>query len=466
MVGTVSAQSDIYCHGFFAVFDGHGGDETSEHCSRHLHSNVLGSVHYPDAQSALMDGFLRTDADVLRAADARKTGAAGGKCAKGWDAGTAAVVALVDETSVHLAHAGDCRALLVKRSGSARPYEDLTLDHTADTSPVAAAIDNNDPARGGALHVMRPAEGRRIVSAGGNIDGSGYVAVGDSSLPMTRALGDLPLKVRPGADWRSATVEQQVVTALPDVRTYTRQNDDLCVILASDGLFGNVMSSRSVADVVRAYLEGANFGGEQGRAEAPYKAAQELTRQALKDYQGTDNVSVVIVGLDVPAGPPAAESESRMAFSFGRGLVDEVLRQGLGPNPSMGAAANPAAPAVGLASRGKWPPLEHQGSQESLTTIDATSPGRLPLQTKLTMRFGEAYPATDVHPSPLPSPHRRKGLWRDSGSWGEGCGASAAARADQENARENPRPLERYTTLDATEALMVLQPDEAGLLLS
>ena len=49
------------------------------------------------------------------------------------------------------------------------------------------------------------------------MDPGGYVCVRDHTLPMTRALGDLPLKVGQGLDWRSTPVSEQVVTALPEV---------------------------------------------------------------------------------------------------------------------------------------------------------------------------------------------------------------------------------------------------------
>ena len=53
-------------HAYFGVFDGHGGDEASQWCADSLHTNVLGSPHFPEALvSALHDGFLRTDADWL-----------------------------------------------------------------------------------------------------------------------------------------------------------------------------------------------------------------------------------------------------------------------------------------------------------------------------------------------------------------------------------------------------------------
>ena len=34
----------------------------------HLHANIVNSSHFPDMQQALKDGFLRTDAELLRRA--------------------------------------------------------------------------------------------------------------------------------------------------------------------------------------------------------------------------------------------------------------------------------------------------------------------------------------------------------------------------------------------------------------
>ena len=61
----------------------------------------------PPAQAltALQDGFLRTDAELLRRAAAPPR-------RKGFDAGTAAVCMMVTDRALAMAHAGDCRAIL------------------------------------------------------------------------------------------------------------------------------------------------------------------------------------------------------------------------------------------------------------------------------------------------------------------------------------------------------------------
>jgi len=174
--------------------------------------------------------------------------------------------------------------------------------------------------------------------AGGKVD-PGYISVGESDgLPMTRAIGDLPLKVAQGCDWRETSVDKQVVTALPEVGVRPRGNEDLALVLASDGLFGNVMTSAQVATEVREQLKEHAYSGD-----AEGKTARHLIDCALLKHKGGDNVSVVVVALEPPpliSGPIA---------------------------------------------------LEHISSQESLATAPY-SPSRLQLNDKLQMKFADAYP--------------------------------------------------------------------------
>ena len=99
-----------------------------EHCAEHLHRNVLNSEYFPDFLPALQDGYLRTDASFLQWA------AMSQRRNKASDAGAAAVTCLVTASHLTLAHAGDCRAILIRRSSTKHEHVDLTKDHTADDS--------------------------------------------------------------------------------------------------------------------------------------------------------------------------------------------------------------------------------------------------------------------------------------------------------------------------------------------
>ena len=130
---------------------------------------------------ALKDAFLRTDADFLQQAmrSERK---------KDSLVGSAAVVVMATGHQLIMAHAGDCRAVLVRREGAAVPFEELTSDHSAEESAPGAGL-------------LRPDEAQRIAQVGATV-ADGFVNVGDRTVPMTRALGNMNLKVAQGRDLR------------------------------------------------------------------------------------------------------------------------------------------------------------------------------------------------------------------------------------------------------------------------
>lgn len=331
-------------HGYFAVFDGHGGDEVADYCAEHLHANVLNSAHFPDLELALPDGFLRTDADLLARASAAIH-------KKESNAGSAAAAVVVTARHIWVAHAGDCRVVLVKRRPEAAgSFEELTNDHTAEAQKP-----------GGHCCCIQPQEVQRVHHAGGKV-ADGYVRVADHNLPMTRAFGDLRLKVADGHDWQTTPAESQVVTALPQVRVLERCDNDLGLVLASDGLFGDVMTSEEVADQARQQLLTQRHTGD-----AEGKAARHLIDCALLEHQGGDNVAVVVVGLEPPLGRPPM------------------------PHPVLNQVV----------------PLEHSSSQQSIST-QVLSPGRRRLEEKLRLPFTEAYPIGERIASPEPPPPRQR----------------------------------------------------------
>lgn len=247
-----------------------------DHCAECLHRNMLESQHFPNFLPALQDAYLRTDASFLRWADmsSRKP--------RESNAGAAGLTCVITQHELALAHAGDCRAILVKHTSSSEAYMDLTKDHAADDA-------------------LRADEMARVRGAGAQTQ-QGYVFVGEHNLPMTRAFGNLRLKVARGSDWRTVPVSAQVVTALPEVCTYSRSADDLAIVLASDGLFGDVLSSAEVASLTREVLQSnAHTGDAEGIA------ARRLVDAAIR-HQSSDNVSVVVISLESPEAPAPPHS--------------------------------------------------------------------------------------------------------------------------------------------------------------
>ncbi|EFJ14811.1 hypothetical protein SELMODRAFT_4016, partial [Selaginella moellendorffii] len=184
--------------GVFAVFDGHIGSQASEFLVQNfepkLRANLQGSL---DASSSKIAGVVKAalektiaelESSFLKEAYKNR-----------WPAGSTACVAVVTDEFMVVANVGDSRAIACVRDGGEKLVAKvLTSDH----------------------HPELPAEQHRIEAAGGVV----RFGVIDGHFPMSRAIGDLPLK-------------NHGVIATPDVSVWTNTNKDGFIVLASDGLY-------------------------------------------------------------------------------------------------------------------------------------------------------------------------------------------------------------------------------------
>ena len=122
-----SPQSNSF---FFAVCDGHGGDQAAAFAAARMPLILAESESFARGcmGDALIESFEQTDQQFL---------------ASGKSSGCCCVAALISGGGLYVANAGDCRAVLF-RGGVA---QSLTQDHKPD----------------------RPDEKARIIAAGGNV---------------------------------------------------------------------------------------------------------------------------------------------------------------------------------------------------------------------------------------------------------------------------------------------------------
>ncbi len=246
---------------FFCVYDGHGGSHAAHFCRDQLHFNVMASPAFlsGDAQAALLEGFAKTEADLLaeqqQAFADRATGggaAEGGLPGGGVCCGSTALVVLLRVDSLHLAWLGDCRAVL-SRGGKAVA---LTEDHTLAE-------------QGGG----ESAERARVLREGGQIEGgrlSGF-------LEVARAFGDVD---------QATGCKPVGLSGLPELRSQRLLPEDEFVILGSDGLW-NVVGSEAAVALARAEL--------QAYGDATM-ASEKLVEAALK-RNADDNITAMVVLL-------------------------------------------------------------------------------------------------------------------------------------------------------------------------
>lgn len=89
-------------------------------------------------------------------------------------------------------------------------------------------------------------ERNRIIKAGGKVSSDGRV---NGGLNLSRAIGDHAYKQN-----TELTDREQMITALPDVRTLTiNPSEDEFMVLACDGIW-NFMTSQEVVDFIKPKL--------------------------------------------------------------------------------------------------------------------------------------------------------------------------------------------------------------------
>jgi len=194
------------------VFDGHGraGEKVSQYVIDTLPEELASHPSIKeDPGEALRQTFMSVDASLADHVDASVSG-------------TTAVACLVRGNHIWLANSGDSRAIMCRQKPKSNKLvaHDLTVDQKPDT----------------------PAEMKRILSLGGHVTPAG--ANGSPArvwhnlrgLAMARSIGD----------HAAATVG---VIAEPEVTEYDIMDDDVCLIIASDGVW-ELLTSQQVVDVV------------------------------------------------------------------------------------------------------------------------------------------------------------------------------------------------------------------------
>jgi len=177
--------------------------------------------------------------------------------------GCTAIACLIEEHRLHLANAGDSRAVLC-RDGVA---VELTVDHGTSVETERA----------------------RIEKAGG------YIANGrvNGMLQPTRSLGDFFFKNR-----HALTAEEQQVTANAETFTFNIVPEDEFLVLACDGVWDS-WTSQQVVDFIRKRM---TVGCDAMKAPLSAIAGELLDELVSPEVfsekgGGCDNMSCIIVSL-------------------------------------------------------------------------------------------------------------------------------------------------------------------------
>lgn len=252
--------NDDFWATYYAIFDGHGGEECAEFLRDNYHyylrKELLTEIEKSESgnvNEAVHNAFINTsrltDNKFLEVYKDR---------ANKW--GATAVICLIIADTLYWANIGDARAVLC-RDGKAI---NLSKDHK----------------------VNREDEQQRIKGDGG------YIVFGRvlGRLAITRAFGDFECKNLEVQNKDTGEVEtKSFILSDPEVREVKIDpRDDQFIVMASDGLYDRY-SSQDVVDVICQKLS-----EYQAYEKNPQKVAHELLAETFGKGIGSDNVTILI----------------------------------------------------------------------------------------------------------------------------------------------------------------------------
>ncbi|KAG7384675.1 hypothetical protein PHYBOEH_009349 [Phytophthora boehmeriae] len=270
---------------FFAVYDGHGGDEASAFLGDVLHHNIIESFYLKKAElktlvnqpveelqsmitKRLVDAFERTDDEFLNESERPQ-------------AGSTATTVFVAGKYMFVANVGDSRTVLSRKGKAVR----LSNDHKPS----------------------RRDEAQRIRDTGGFVIHGRIMG----ELAVSRAFGDAPFKTfdlpeppkenvdsKPRSDYDSQELpvnpneilKGPLVIPTPEITITELSDDDEFVLLASDGLY-DVLKDQEAVDFMRQKI--AQLGDVQ-------RAVEAIVEYAIFHQRSTDNVTAVVVMFKEP----------------------------------------------------------------------------------------------------------------------------------------------------------------------
>lgn len=140
----------------------------------------------------------------------------------------------------------------------------------------------------------------RIKTAGGKVTMDGRV---NGGLNLSRAIGDHFYKRN-----KALPPEEQMISAMPDVKVLTLNEEHDFMVIACDGIW-NVLSSQEVVDFVNERIK----PDQNGKTRSLSSIVEELLDHCLApdtsgDGTGCDNMTCMIVTFQ--SHPSSAQSES------------------------------------------------------------------------------------------------------------------------------------------------------------
>ena len=279
---------------YFAIFDGHGGEECSEFLMNNYLNYLIENKNFPfDIKISMIETCQKIEEDFFKL-----------KCKEKLEdsdkSGSCALIAVIFDNKIYIANLGDSRAIMSINGGT--KIKQLTNDHKPENiKEYERAIkngskiyldDNDDPDRDiSKLNFVKDKiDLEKKIEEKNKSTEDKIFRVYPSDLAVMRTIGDLKAKKK-----EFGAIPGTVINT-PDIFIYDLNASDDFIVMGCDGIFDD-LSNQEIINA--AWLVYKNRGKEKNYDinELTKEACDIVMKYAL-EKQTSDNLSCIIIGLE------------------------------------------------------------------------------------------------------------------------------------------------------------------------
>ena len=281
---------------YFAIFDGHGGEECSEFLKENFDKYLIENKNFPyDIKLSMIETFQKIEEDFFKLKckeDSFEDSDKSGSCA---------LVTLIYDNKIYIANIGDSRAIMSVNGGT--KVKQLTIDHKPDnikeferaikTGSKIYLDDNDDPFRDESTleFIKDKIELEKMKEIkDNNTDDEKIFRVYPSDLAVMRTIGDIRAKKK-----EYGGIPGTIINT-PEIFIYDINCNDDFIVMGCDGIFDD-LSNHEICSAVWKVLK--NRGSEKNYDihELSMEACDIVIKYSL-EKKSTDNLSCIIIGLE------------------------------------------------------------------------------------------------------------------------------------------------------------------------
>ena len=279
---------------YFAVFDGHGGEECAEFLEKNFLNYLVENSNFPyDIKLSMIEACQKIEEGFFKefCKDKIEDSNLSGSCA---------LIAVVFDNKVYIGNIGDSRAIMSICGGT--KVKQLTLDHKPDNvkeferalkNGSKIYLDDSDELERdeSKIHFIKDKiELEKMKAFKENSTEEKIFRVYPADLAVMRTIGDIKAKKKefggiPGT-----------ILNIPEIFIYDINSNDDFIVLGCDGIFDDLSNEEVINAAWMAYKQKAKEKNYDIH-ESTKEACDLVIRVAL-EKQTTDNLSCIIIGLE------------------------------------------------------------------------------------------------------------------------------------------------------------------------